>query len=319
MAPRSTPRGHPTVHGLLMCISGQRVRFIMVSRQLEEHWLSPSSKPHTNRDKEMTIRISHSLAGLRRASKRLLARFSIGARCQCNICGQRVQRFLPYRGGWADVPPLMRALGVIGSDVEHHECPACGCHDRERHLLMYLQTTGLLQRVAGSRVLHLAPERHLQEFIHDASPVEYVLGDLYPTSEEIKKINLQAIPYPNDYFDFIIANHVLEHVQDDIQALQEIQRALCPGGFAILQTPYTNGLTNTFEDQSIQTDFARLHAYGQEDHRRLYGKDFVLRVEASGLCQEIGTHAALLPDVNPARMGVNPDEPFLLFQKPVIK
>ena len=263
--------------------------------------------------------ILHYSVGLSRICKRLLARLPFAARRQCNICGQRVQRFLPYRGGLADVPPLMRGLGVIGSDVDNYECPACGCHDRERHLLMYFNATGIMQQIGGSRVLHLAPERHLQKFIRDASPVEYVMGDLYPTSVEVKKINLQALPYPNDYFDFIIANHVLEHVKDDMQALQEIRRALSPGGFAILQTPYTCGLTNTFEDHSIQTDFARLHAYGQADHCRLYGKDFVLRVEASGLCPAIRTHQDLLHDVDAAQMGVNPEEPFLLFRKPVVK
>jgi hypothetical protein len=43
----------------------------------------------------------------------------------------------------------------------------------------------------------------------------------------------------------------------------------------------------------------------------------VLRVEESGFCRKVGTHADLLPGVDAARLGVNSEEPFLLFQKPV--
>jgi SAM-dependent methyltransferase len=265
----------------------------------------------------MSGKLRRQLDAVKRAAWRMLARIPLGARRQCNVCRRKVRRFLPYRGGLPDVPPLLRQLHVIGSDVENFECPACGCHDRERHLLLYMNAEKLFLHIGGARVLHFAPEAHLQRFIREAGPAEYVLADLFPSSPEIRKLDLQAITYPTDHFDFVLANHVLEHVNDDAQALREIFRVLRPGGYAILQTPYASGLSRKFEDPAISSEGACLHAYGQEDHRRLYGRDFVLRVEESGLCHKGGTHAKILPGVDAARNGVNAQEPLLLFQKPI--
>lgn len=263
----------------------------------------------------MNMKVLDRLVAVRRAGSRIAARIPFGARHQCNICGRKVQRFLPYRNGLADVPPLIRRLGMVGSDVENFECPACGCHDRERHLLMYLRASGLLSLMKGATILHLAPERHLRRFIRTAGPSEYVLGDLYPTDPEIQRIDLQALEWPADHFDFVLANHVLEHVQDDMLALAEIVRVLKSGGHAVLQTPYSSVLKHAFEDSGIDEDNARLHAYGQEDHRRLYGMDIGQHFASAGFRSLVMTHSEILPGVDSVRLGVNFDEPFLHFQK----
>jgi hypothetical protein len=91
---------------------------------------------------------------------------------------------------------------------------------------------------------------------------------------------------------------------------------LQPGGHAILQTPYASLRPHKFEDLTILTEAARLRAFGQEDHRRLYGADFSEYVVAMGFVDQTATHASLLPTVDSRRFGVNPLEPFLLFQKP---
>lgn len=43
-------------------------------------------------------------------------------------------------------------------------------------------------------------------------------------------VDAQAIPYPDDSFDAVIANHMLYHVPDRPAALAEIRRVLKPGG-----------------------------------------------------------------------------------------
>jgi SAM-dependent methyltransferase len=40
----------------------------------------------------------------------------------------------------------------------------------------------------------------------------------------------QRLPFPDDYFDGVLANHMLYHVPDRARALREIRRALRPGG-----------------------------------------------------------------------------------------
>ena len=105
-----------------------------------------------------------------------LARYAIAGwlpcgKRHCVICGHAVWRFMPYGKGLASIPALMAALDVVGSDPDHFECPRCGAHDRERHLLMYLEATGLLAGMRGKSILHFAPEKRLTPRIQTVGPV----------------------------------------------------------------------------------------------------------------------------------------------------
>lgn len=244
-----------------------------------------------------------------------VARVSLPRKYYCVVCEHVLGAFMPYRQGRKGSPALMRALETVGSDVDHFECPWCGCHDRERHLLLYARATGILANLHGKHVLHFAPERNFSRFISGAGPERYIKGDLYPSSQDIERIDMLDIPFADATFDLVIANHVLEHVADDERALHEIQRIIKPGGHAILQTPYSPRLCHTWSDPGIDSDAARLQAYGQEDHVRLYGKDIFERFAASGLVPQIGSHSMLLPSINPERFGVNVHEPLFLFRK----
>ena len=46
----------------------------------------------------------------------------------------------------------------------------------------------------------------------------------------------RALPYPSDYFDFVISNQVIEHVPNIDLFLSEIQRVLKSGGHAVIST-----------------------------------------------------------------------------------
>lgn len=209
----------------------------------------------------------------------------------------------------------MVALDTVGSNVENFGCPNCNCHDRERHLLLYLKARGLFDRFRGADILHFAPENRLSGLIAATEPRRYVRGDLYPTSEEIEEIDMLAIDKPTASFDFVIANHVLEHVDDDLLALSELRRVLRIGGFAILQTPFSSKLTRSFSDPGIDNNFARYQAYGQEDHVRLYGSDIFTRFESAGFKSHVVTHDEQLAGIDPLECGVNEKEPFFLFER----
>jgi SAM-dependent methyltransferase len=214
-----------------------------------------------------------------------------------------------------EVPPLMSSLNVIGSAVESHECPRCGAHDRERHLLLYMSAVGISSRLHSLDILHFAPERHLSRYIRARNPRSYIPCDLNPREHSIQRANIECIPYASDSFDLVLANHVLEHIDDDLLALSEIRRVLRFGGQAILQTPFSPTLFETWWDAGIVTRAARRHAFGQEDHVRLYGRDLFRRITSSGLISKVRTHEQLLPSICPLEFGVNPLEPFFLFSK----
>ena len=240
----------------------------------------------------------------------------LGSAKLCYACNRRVGRFLPYRGGWKDVPPSIRALDVIGSDVENFSCPRCGAHDRERHLLMYFDRTGMWKRIAGAAVLHFAPERVLAARISKAGPARYVKADLFPAAADTTREDITRLSFGDRTFGVVIANHVLEHVADDRAAMKEIFRVLEPGGLAVLQTPYSDKLTRTFEDESIRDDEGRLQAFGQEDHVRLYGKDLFSRLQDAGFVSKVLEHDAALKDCDERLYGVNRREPFICMERP---
>lgn len=165
------------------------------------------------------------------------------------------------------------------------------------------------------RVLHFAPEVGLGAWIQSLSPVSYVACDLNPVAEHIVRVDAENIPYQDQSFDLVIANHVLEHVGDDKRALSEIRRVLAPDGFAILQTPYSSVARETWSDEGIKTPVARLYAFGQEDHVRLYGCDIFYRFESAGFVSQVKTHSELLSVLDAREYGVGIDEPFFLFQR----
>ena len=215
-------------------------------------------------------------------------------------------------------PPLMRALEMVGSDLDLFGCPWCGSHDRERHVYMYLNALSILDDISNMHILHFAPERILSQYIEKREPKKYIKADLFPTSDDVLKIDLLDIPIDTCSIDILFANHILEHVIDDLRALSEIYRVLRPGGYAILQTPYSNMLKHTWSDSGVSSPEARLHAYGQEDHVRLYGKDIFDRFEMAGLKSCVRTHESVLSHIDRFEYGINSSEPFFLFQRPAL-
>ena len=85
-------------------------------------------------------------------------------------------------------------------------------------------------------------------------------------------------------FDMVIANHILEHIPDDIAAMKEIYRVLKRGGSAILQVPYSEIITATLESPEINDPAMQSALYGQKDHVRIYAlNDYISRLRSVGL------------------------------------
>ena len=111
--------------------------------------------------------------------------------------------------------------------------------------------------------------------------INYFTGDLESPLAEYH-FDLHDIPFEKNKFDVIICNHVMEHVEDDLQCMRELYRVLKPGGWAIMQVPIDYSRAETFEDDSIVTPEDREKHYWQKDHVRLYGKDYPERLAQAG-------------------------------------
>jgi glycosyltransferase involved in cell wall biosynthesis len=233
---------------------------------------------------------------------------------RCYRCRALVPRFLPYRGGEKSISPVMRALRVIGSDVENYMCPSCRCNDRLRHLMMYMDKLNIWSAVPGADLLHVSPECELEAMLSELSPASYRRIDLLPSRPGIEKMDLQALELRDESISIVICNHVLEHVSDAERALSEIARVLRPGGIAILQTPWSPILRKTL-DADVDSDAERELLFGQADHVRLFGLDLFDYIARSGMIPMRVRHDDVLSEYNCAEFGVNPHEEFLVAVK----
>ena len=75
---------------------------------------------------------------------------------------------------------------------------------------------------------------------------------------QFREIDAQSIPYEDESFDAVIANHMLYHVPDRTKALSEVRRVLKPNGRLFATTIGTNHLkeiANWIRRVSPGTDF----------------------------------------------------------------
>lgn len=54
---------------------------------------------------------------------------------------------------------------------------------------------------------------------------------------EIEQGDLKHLPFADESFDLVLATDVLEHVDEDLCAVEEIRRVLRPGGTALISVP----------------------------------------------------------------------------------
>jgi SAM-dependent methyltransferase len=115
-----------------------------------------------------------------------------------------------------------------------------GLERRERLTRRYLSGSGLEIGAFD------APYRHrpgVKARYVDRFTVEQ-LKRLHPTLAHLRLVPVEIVDdveclrtIPNESQDFVVANHVLEHVQNPLQALLAIFRVLKPGGVACLSLP----------------------------------------------------------------------------------
>lgn len=192
-------------------------------------------------------------------------------------------------------------------------CYYCRSTGRERHLLMFFDKLGLWNKIKGANILHFAPETHFSQRIVDSNPAKYVKADLTPATywyiKDVIKMDATKVEFPDNTFDFFIANHILEHVPDYKKVLSETFRVLKPGGIAILQTPFESALINNIEDEGITSPELRIQYYGQWDHVRMFSEARLLEsIRDAGFKLEIVKHEDFFSSAEGEYYGTSPSE-----------
>ncbi len=223
---------------------------------------------------------------------------------------RRVRQFvaaIPYRGTgrWCPVcertSRRFRAYGIVPRPDAL--CMHCGALERHRLAWLYLQRRTDLFDGRPKKMLHVAPEAAFQRRLRKALGDGYLTADL-SEGRAMVAMDVENIRMADGSFDVIFCSHVLEHVNDDRRAMGELFRVLRPGGWAILLVPVT--VEATVEDPTITDPAERLRRFGQHDHVRRYGPDYVDRLRDAGFAVAITGVADLATPGEAERMGLTP-------------
>lgn len=197
-------------------------------------------------EQEETLRSWHSI-------------FYAGKKYECNICQKKLRKFIEL----SNTDSL---------------CPNCGSLKRNRRLWSLLETELLIPNMS---ILDFSPSRCLYRKLKKLKTINYKSTDLSGDFIADNHFDITNLEIADNSLDLVICYHILEHINDDIQAIKELFRVLKPGGKALIQTPFKDG--NIYEDYSIVSNEERLKHFGQEDHVRIYSvSGLTKRLESCG-------------------------------------
>ena len=185
------------------------------------------------------------------------------------IDGKNFRAFLPY------------GYNKIRNNVLS---PSTYSLERHRLLWLYLKNETSFFK-AKLKVLHFAPESALMNRFKKLKNLSYYTVDLNSPIADIKA-DICDLPFLDNSYDFILCNHVLEHIIDDNKAMKELYRVLKKNGIGIFQVPMDYNRNTTFEDFSVTNKKERNKLFGQYDHVRIYGLDFFDRLQKAGFSVE---------------------------------
>lgn len=232
---------------------------------------------------------------------KVVAVFYRGSTVYCPIEDKGYRKFLPY----GRTNPRENAL-----------CP--GSLSLERHRLLWLyfhQKTNFF--TTNLKMLHVAPEVCFMKPFEKQHGEGYITGDIESPLAKVK-MDVHDIPFDANTFDVAMCNHVMEHVDDDIKAMKEFFRVLKPGGWAIFQVPFFPPIPDvTYEDFSITDPREREKVFGQDDHVRLYGRDYADRLRQAGFNVTEDDFVKQLPEGDVKKYALPADEIIFFCEKPV--
>ncbi|MFC1988435.1 class I SAM-dependent methyltransferase [Chloroflexota bacterium] len=189
----------------------------------------------------------------------------------CNICGWRGEKF-------------KKVLNEIMQQDEEIVCPNCLSEPRQRALFKYLRQNFLTDYIYCMKednllCLEISPDR--SNPVLQALPwLVYISIDLNE-SRSMYEMDLTHLTFRDNLFDLVVCSHVLEHIEDDTKALEEIYRVMRKGAAALIQIPigYYDDLTGKHTEEFGGRRFC--------EHLRSYGWDFVEKLEAIGFSVDI--------------------------------
>ena len=151
--------------------------------------------------------------------------------------------------------------GRLARGGQPPRCASCG--SLERHRIV----RGLFDALdadffSGRKVLQFSPD--------PATPADRFATVEISVHGGSNSLDLAAIDRPDGMYDWVVANHVIEHVEDDLASMREMLRVIGPSGVVQLTAPSPS--TRLWTDEWGYPDPA------DHGHYRIYGCDLPIRL-----------------------------------------
>lgn len=165
---------------------------------------------------------------------------------KCNICGSEI-----FKLGWK---------GRLSSTGNNPTCAFCGSSERHRisHNLYQMLPE---EWFTTAKLLMISEDKSVDTKLFSDVEISIFGGK--------NSIDIQDIEKPSEIYDWIICNHVLEHVENDRQAVGELLRILKSSGVFQFMVPSPLRVEKTNDWGYADPEIC--------NHFRTYGKDLFLR------------------------------------------
>jgi len=234
---------------------------------------------------------AHAVVTGKKKLKRTFFLFAWGGRkYQCNICGDTFRRFVGLQkiaDGRFVCPVIIRGKEHSPMDYEflnirNFACPRCGAPDKARLMGEFFVREGFERlRNSGKPLLHFEPEAGMAQFLGRAI-TDYRIST-YPNGVGPHHFDLRDLTTVAGTLGCFIASHILEHIEEDELAAEQLYESLAPDGFGIILVPIMRGIEDTWENPEATSESDRWKYFGQNDHVRIYSKEgFLGLLENSG-------------------------------------
>ena len=230
--------------------------------------------------------------------------FYRGTKYICPCCGKGSNKFKD-----------IKTSPFSANKAEHIEtetlCTYCCSLPRQRTICYFIANH--LTKASGKKqdILLFAPELCTERFFR-RNGITYKTSDLFRRGCDLR-LDLCDIHLPDSSQDLIICSHILEHVPNDAKAMSELSRILRKSGTALIMTPMDLDIEYTVEEpDDIKTHHSvakkRTDMFGQQDHVRLYGRDFISKLEVCFTVTPFdgsGVDKKIMPKFGPFAIDVN--------------
>jgi SAM-dependent methyltransferase len=128
---------------------------------------------------------------------------------------------------------------------DYYLCKKCKSIPRERALIFCLERSYpdwrnlcIHESSPSFRGASVKIKEHCRNYVSSYYFPDFPLGEIHPSG--FRNENLECQTFPDESFDIVVTQDVMEHVFDPARAFSEIGRVLKPGGAHVFSVPLVN-------------------------------------------------------------------------------